>query len=83
MHFPVPTKKYLDCESNQQILNGERILITIVASTSISVNYVLASWNNIFGQVRELVDKATNIVMNYTETEAKVSKLSIGCICFA
>ena len=23
-------------------------------------------------QVRELVDKATNIVMNYTETEAKV-----------
>ena len=24
------------------------------------------------GQVRELVDKATNIVMNYTETEAKV-----------
>ena len=25
-----------------------------------------------FVKVRELVDKATNIVMNYTETEAKV-----------
>ena len=27
---------------------------------------------DILFKVRELVDKATNIVMNYTETEAKV-----------
>ena len=33
------------------------------------------SQNNEVQQVRELVDKATNIVMNYTETEAKVSKI--------
>ena len=34
------------------------------------------------GQVRELVDKATNIVMNYTETEAKViGKIIVVYIC--
>lgn len=32
-----------------------------------NLNGVVSMW-----KVRELVDKATNIVMNYTETEAKV-----------
>ena len=31
---------------------------------------------DILFKVRELVDKATNIVMNYTETEAKVMLLN-------
>ena len=52
--------------------------IIIVGFTSTSANYSCLppnSWNDILEQVRELVDKATNIVMNYTETEAKVSKI--------
>jgi len=32
-----------------------------------NLNGMVSMW-----KVRELVDKATNIVMNYTETEAKV-----------
>ena len=30
-------------------------------------------------KVREMVDKATNLVMNYTETEAKVLGIFFGC----
>ena len=32
------------------------------------LNNVVSMW-----KVREMVDKATNLVMNYTDTEAKVS----------
>ena len=34
---------------------------------NLNLNGMVSMW-----KVRELVDKATNIVMNYTETEAKV-----------
>ena len=37
-----------------------------------NLNGMVSMW-----KVRELVDKATNIVMNYTETEAKVRLLQI------
>ena len=36
---------------------------------NLNLNGMVSMW-----KVRELVDKATNIVMNYTETEAKVNK---------
>ena len=35
---------------------------------NLNLNGMVSMW-----KMRELVDKATNIVMNYTETEAKVS----------
>ena len=34
---------------------------------NLNLNGMVSMW-----KMRELVDKATNIVMNYTETEAKV-----------
>ena len=36
---------------------------------NLNLNGMVSMW-----KMRELVDKATNIVMNYTETEAKVLK---------
>ena len=36
---------------------------------NLNLNGMVSMW-----KMRELVDKATNIVMNYTETEAKVIK---------
>ena len=36
---------------------------------NLNLNGMVSMW-----KMRELVDKATNIVMNYTETEAKVRK---------
>ena len=36
---------------------------------NLNLNGMVSMW-----QMRELVDKATNIVMNYTETEAKVMR---------
>ena len=38
--------------------------------------FLTAGMIDILFKVRELVDKATNIVMNYTETEAKVMLLN-------
>ena len=38
---------------------------------NLNLNGMVSMW-----KVRELVDKATNIVMNYTETEAKVLYLN-------
>ena len=38
-----------------------------------NLNGMVSMW-----KVRELVDKATNIVMNYTETEAKVERFSFS-----
>ena len=35
---------------------------------NLNLNGMVSMW-----KMRELVDKATNIVMNYTETEAKVN----------
>ena len=35
---------------------------------NLNLNGMVSMW-----KMRELVDKATNIVMNYTETEAKVT----------
>ena len=40
---------------------------------NLNLNGMVSMW-----KVREFVDKATNIVMNYTETEAKVKKLITG-----
>ena len=37
---------------------------------NLNLNGMVSMW-----KMRELVDKATNIVMNYTETEAKVIKI--------
>ena len=37
-----------------------------------NLNGMVSMW-----KVRELVDKATNIVMNYTETEAKVREINM------
>ena len=37
---------------------------------NLNLNGMVSMW-----KMRELVDKATNIVMNYTETEAKVMKI--------
>ena len=39
---------------------------------NLNLNGMVSMW-----KVRELVDKATNIVMNYTETEAKVCRIFI------
>ena len=41
-----------------------------------NLNGMVSMW-----KVRELVDKATNIVMNYTETEAKVSIKVLRKVC--
>ena len=40
---------------------------------NLNLNGMVSMW-----KVRELVDKATNIVMNYTETEAKVRSSQIS-----
>ena len=40
---------------------------------NLNLNGMVSMW-----KVRELVDKATNIVMNYTETEAKVINKFLG-----
>ena len=40
-----------------------------------NLNGMVSMW-----KVRELVDKATNIVMNYTETEAKVENLCMSVV---
>ena len=40
---------------------------------NLNLNGMVSMW-----KVRELVDKATNIVMNYTETEAKVCKILLN-----
>ena len=49
--------------------------LAFVTSTSTFTWHPYSQENIYDKQVRELVDKATNIVMNYTETEAKVSKI--------
>ena len=56
----------LDCLFLQKISN----YICIANATSLCIHSLRIIY--ILQQVRELVDKATNIVMNYTETEAKV-----------
>ena len=43
---------------------------------NLNLNGMVSMW-----KVRELVDKATNIVMNYTETEAKVHVILIFIKC--
>ena len=53
-------------------VEGEIYIISLFSPLFLFFFRQLWNYSVMLGQVRELVDKATNIVMNYTETEAKV-----------